>query len=95
MFTLSSIFLFFQVFLFLRSVIKFVFSLNVVWGTDKNEKAFLKNLEKFLLCRRFDVITVKDLLLGISVPNISWLAGIFHITFYVINVVIVHGLNLH
>uniref|UniRef100_F6QIF4 Telomerase reverse transcriptase n=1 Tax=Ciona intestinalis TaxID=7719 RepID=F6QIF4_CIOIN len=64
-----------QVFLFLRSAIKKTFPIHLIWGTKHNRSVFLKNLERFLSCRRFDKVTVADFTRGMVVGDLPWLMG--------------------
>ncbi|XP_078488746.1 telomerase reverse transcriptase [Ciona intestinalis] len=64
-----------QVFLFLRSAMKKTFPIHLMWGTKHNRSVFLKNLKKFLSCRRFDKVTIADFTRGMVLEDLPWLMG--------------------
>ena len=65
----------FQVILFLKSVIEKFFNEKAVWGSKKNQSAFVNNLKKFLQSRRFDKMTVKSMMENICIDDVPLFSG--------------------
>lgn len=72
--------LFFQVYSFLKSVMRTVLPGNI-WGSENNSIIIRKNILKLLKMRRFDSMTIGQIVSGIDVTTITWIQGSSNLMF--------------
>lgn len=68
--------MYFQVFLYLRSVLLKILPRQLVWGSSQNERTFYMKVKYLISLRRCDRVCAGYLCEGINIMEIPWLSSL-------------------
>ena len=66
--TLQYYYFFLQVYMFLKAVLKYLVPM-ALWGSAQNRQLFFKYVKKFVSLRRFETLSVQELMQGYKVDS--------------------------